>query len=181
MNDIELRTVAQFPEPAYTALASEVFADYEHSVLLTRALEQEAASRPGNREASDEGALRVGAFRSEDLVGWTYARPDGMQHLHMINSGVATAERRRGIYSQLVQHVIEHSKSRGYASIVSRHQAYNNAVIVAKLKLGFFVSGFEYSEVYGPLVRLTYLVGELRRTLYASRSGAIRRERPGDA
>ena len=84
-------------------------------------------------------------------------------------------ERRHGIYSKLVQLVIEHASSRGHAAILSRHAANNNAVIVAKLKLGFFVSGFEYSEVYGPLVRLTFLLGNLRRSLHQTRSTPIRR------
>ncbi len=96
----------------------------------------------------------------------------------MINSGVVPEERNRGIYSQLVRLVIEHARLQGYVAILSRHAANNNAVIIAKLKLGFFVSGFEYSEVYGPLVRLTFLLGNLRRTLYQNRSTPIRRARP---
>ena len=71
--------------------------------------------------------------------------------------------------------VIEHARAHGYAAITSRHASNNNPVIVAKLKLGFFVSGFEYSGVYGPLVRLTYLVSELRRALHKVRSRPIRR------
>ena len=89
----------------------------------------------------------------------------------------ATAERRTGIYSELARLVIDEAKSRGYSVIWSRHAANNNAVIVAKLKLGFFVSGFEYSEVYGPLVRLTYLLREKRRQLYQARAKPIRRSR----
>jgi len=95
----------------------------------------------------------------------------------MVNSGVAAAERRTGIYSELVRLVIEEVRSRGYALIWSRHAANNNAVIVAKLKLGFFISGFEYSEVYGPLVRLTYILREKRRQLYQARATPIRRSR----
>jgi ribosomal protein S18 acetylase RimI-like enzyme len=181
MNDLRLHTVDQFPEPAFSALAHDAFSDYEQSPLLTDVLDHESAARSGQLTATDDDALRIAAFRGEALVGWTYARPDGVQHLHMINSGVAPSERRKGIYSQLVQRTIEHAKSQGYVSILSRHTASNNAVIVAKLELGFFVSGFEYSAVYGPLVRLTYLVGELRRELHEARSRPIRRVDPRDA
>jgi GNAT superfamily N-acetyltransferase len=181
MNDLRLQTVDQFPEPAFSALAQETFSDYDPSPLLTDVLDHESTSRSRHPTSTGEGALRIAAFRAETLVGWTYARPDGVQHLRMINSGVAPAERRKGLYSQLVQRTIEHAKSQGYASILSRHTAGNNAVIVAKLKLGFFVSGFEYSEVYGPLVRLTYLVGDLRRELHRARSRPIRRIDPRDA
>jgi hypothetical protein len=45
--------------------------------------------------------------------------------------------------------------------------------------VGFHASGFEYSEVYGPLVRLTFLIGKLRRRLYQVRPSPIRRAKPG--
>ena len=83
-------------------------------------------------------------------------------------------ERRKGIYSALVQALLVHAASQGYSNVRSRHTATNTAVIVAKLKLGFQISGFEYSEVYGPLVQLNYLVGEARRKLYEARAAPIR-------
>jgi ribosomal protein S18 acetylase RimI-like enzyme len=179
MSDLVFRVVEQFPEPAYSALAGEAFSDFEASELLSEVLNEEAAVKSGTPGTVEEGAaLRIGVFQGDTLVGWTFARPQGAKHLHMINSAVAPAHRRQGVYSKLVQLVIEHARSGGYVAILSRHAANNNAVIVAKLKLGFFVSGFEYSEVYGPLVRLTYLPGELRRTLHRTRSSPIRRADP---
>ena len=178
MNDLIFRAVEKFPEPAFSALAREAFSDYEPSELLTAVLDQEAVTRPRTLNVADEGSLRIGVFRGDSLVAWTFARPEGANHLHMINSGVAPAERGHGVYSKLVKLVIEHAESHGYVAVLSRHAANNNAVIVAKLKLGFFVSGFEYSEVYGPLVRLTFLLGDLRRTLHRSRSSPIRRTEP---
>jgi ribosomal protein S18 acetylase RimI-like enzyme len=180
MGDITFRVVASFPEPAFSVLTREAFAEYESSQLLTDVLAHEATV-PVSVPAADAGALRIGCFRGESLVAWTYARPTGERQLSMVNSGVAATERRAGIYSQLVSMVIEHAAAHGFASVVSRHAANNNPVIIAKLKLGFFVSGFEYSEVYGPLVRLTYLVGELRRTLHQARSRPIRRVDADDA
>jgi len=181
MTNITFRVVDQFPEPAFSALTEEAFSDYEASELLTDVANEEAATRSETPGPLDEGALRIGAFRGDSLVGWTFARPEGSSHLYMINSGVTPAERRQGIYSELVRLVLEHAKSRGYVAVLSRHAASNNAVIVAKLKSGFFVSGFEYSEVYGPLVRLTFLVGKLRRTLHQTRSSPIRRAKRRDA
>ena len=178
MTEIIFRVIDKFPEPTFSVLAAEAFSDYETSELLTDVLNTEAAVRSKSLNAADDGALRIGAFRGDSLVGWTFARPQGEGHLHMINSGVAPAQRNRGVYSKLVQMVIEHAISHGYVDVSSRHAANNNAVIVAKLKLGFFVSGFEYSEVYGPLVRLTFLLGELRRTLHKTRSSPIRRAEP---
>jgi len=178
MTDITFRVVDQFPEPAYTALAEQAFSDYEESELLSEVAREELAARAVAQPLANAGSLRIGAFRGDDLVGWTYASPEGPSLLYMINSGVAPAERQQGIYSELARMVIEHAKSRGYVAILSRHAANNNPVIIAKLKLGFFVSGFEYSEVYGPLVRLTFLLGSLRQKLYQARSKPIRRAQP---
>ena len=189
MNELTFRVVDKFPEPAYSTLVREAFADYETSELLTEISNEEAAVRSATLVAAlspalgavDDGVLRIGAFRGDALVGWTFARAEGASHFHMVNSGVAPLERRHGVYSKLAQLVIESARSRGCAAILSRHAANNNAVIIAKLKLGFFVSGFEYSEVYGPLVRLTYLLGERRRTLHRTRSSPIRRADPNGA
>lgn len=178
MNSITYRVLDEFPEPAYTALVDQAFSDYEESQLLTDVAREELAARADAPDVVNERALRIGAFRGDTLIGWTYACPEGTSLLYMINSGVAPAERQKGIYSELARLVIEHARSRGYVTILSRHAANNNSVIIAKLKLGFFVSGFEYSEVYGPLVRLTFLLGNLRRTLYRSRSTPIRRAKP---
>jgi ribosomal protein S18 acetylase RimI-like enzyme len=178
MNSITYRVLDKFPEPAYTALVAQAFSDYEESQLLTDVAREELAARSEVHDVVNERALRIGAFRGDTLIGWTYACPEGTSLLYMINSGVAPAERQKGIYSELARLVIEHARSQGYVTILSRHAADNNAVIVAKLKLGFFVSGFEYSEVYGPLVRLTFLLGNLRRTLYRHRSKPIRRAKP---
>jgi len=175
VNDIDFRVVDKFPEPAFSLLAAEAFSDYEASAMLSAVLSEEAAARSATLGAVDDASLRIAAFRGDSLVGWTFAGPEGANHLHMFNSGVAPAERRHGVYSRLVRLVVEHASARGHVAILSRHAANNNAVIVAKLKLGFFVSGFEYSEVYGPLVRLTFLLGSLRRNLHRIRSTPIRR------
>ena len=98
----------------------------------------------------------------------------------MLNSGVANPERRKGVYSQLVQTVLGHAESQGYAAVTSRHVAANVGVIIAKLRMGFQISGFEYSEVYGPLVLLTYCVGEPRRGLYRVRATPIRSARENE-
>ena len=178
MIDLIFRVVDKFPEPAFSTLAGEAFSDYELSDLLSEVLNEEEAAKSGTLNAAEEGVLRIGAFRGDSLIGWTFARARGTDHFHMINSGVAPAEKRQGVYSHLARLVIEHARSRGYVAVLSRHSASNNAVIVAKLKLGFVVSGFEYSEVYGPLVRLTFLLGERRRSLYRTRSSPIRRAEP---
>lgn len=171
MTSPQLRILESFPEPEFTALRNVAFADFgERSGLLTDVLADEANRRP---QVSGPEApilqLRIGAFIDDRLVAWSYSRGEDTQ-LHMVNSGVSPGLRRRGIYSRLVEATIAHADSHGFLRIISRHVPSNNAVIIPKLRLGFMVSGFEYSEVYGPLVRLTYLIGHKRRELYRARS-----------
>ena len=175
MIDTEFRAVDRFEEPGFSELQRQVFAGLEQqSRQLAEVLASEAASRASSPGTEDGTSLRIGAFRNGELIGWTYGWCEREHHFYMAHSGVIDAARRQGVYSQLVRLVIEHAQSRGYTSITSRHVTVNNSVIIAKLQLSFRVSGFAYSEVYGPLVHLTYLVGEPRRQFYRARAAPLR-------
>lgn len=156
------------------ALEGEVFADEVPSRLLSEVLAAETAARGGGPATDATDSFGVAAFRGSTLVGWTEGYRVGANQFHMLNSGVSAPERRSGIYSQLVRAVISHAESRGYAAVRSLHIAANSPVIIAKLRLGFQISGFEYSEVHGPLVQLRYLVNEARRGLYRARTAPLR-------
>ena len=64
-------------------------------------------------------------------------------------------------------------KDRGFQSVSSRHVMTNNPVLIAKMKLGFLVSGFEVTPVHGALIRLTYHHHEIRKAAARFRAGAI--------
>ncbi len=162
------------PGPDLLELQRVSFADYEASREFAEVLASEAAARSEDADVQNQSQFGVTAFRGDRLIGWSQGYREGKNHFYMLNSGVAIDERRKGVYTQLVKAVLAHAKARGYGSVRSRHTAANNAVIVAKLRLGFQVSGFEYSEVYGPLVQLTYLVSEERRKFYKNRASPIR-------
>jgi GNAT superfamily N-acetyltransferase len=174
MIDLTLRPLEAASASELLALQSEVFADYEQSEQLAEVLAQESAARPPGAPLQDRTKFGFAAFRGQTLVGWTQGYSESASQFYMLNSGVVSAERRTGVYSQLVKAVLTHAESVGYATVRSRHTAANTGVIIAKLRLGFKVSGFEYSEVYGPLVQLTYLVGSARRSLYSTRASPIR-------
>lgn len=172
VSHFDFRVLDSFPEPGFAQLAAEVFDDFgQPSRELDVVLAAEAAGRGADLKPDKPPCLRIGVFRDGDqLVGWTCARAEAGFDLTMLNSGVARADRRLGMYSRLVQMTVEYATAQGYRSIKSRHLPANSAVIIAKLRLGFQVSGFEYSEVYGPLVCLRYLVGQPRRDLYQVRA-----------
>ena len=174
MAGLVLRPLEAADAAALAALQSAAFDDYERSDLLSEALAQEAAARPAGLARDFPSPFGLAAYRDDTLVGWSQGYRQGKSEFYMLNSGVASTERRRGVYSELVKAVLAHATSQGYSKVTSRHAASNTAVLIAKLRLGFQVSGFEYSEVYGPLVQLTFIVSELRRRLYRIRSASIR-------
>ena len=174
-NIFQLRILDTFPEPGFTALRTAAFADFGvRSELLADVLADEATRRPqvSGLESHVSEQLRVGAFVDDRMIAWSYSKGEGSE-LHMVNSGIHPEFRRRGIYSALVKAAISYAEANGFIKIISRHVPSNNAVIIPKLRLGFTVSAFEYSEVYGPLVHLSYLVGPKRRELYQTRSMPI--------
>jgi ribosomal protein S18 acetylase RimI-like enzyme len=174
MNQVVLRPIETAEASALSALQSEVFGDYERSDLLSEVIAAEAAARPSGVARDVQSPFGLAAYRADVLIGWSQGYRQGKAEFYMLNSGVASTERRTGVYSELVRGVLAHAESRGYAKAISRHAASNSAVLIAKLRLGFQVSGFEYSEVYGPLVQLTFIVSEARRRLYRVRSASIR-------
>lgn len=178
MNEITLRPLESVPESELAALSDEVFGYEQPSNLLSEVLAAEGAATRGRLHETATGAFGLAALRGDKLIGWTEGFRVGSNQFHMLNSGVAIAERRSGVYSMLVQAVLDHATAAGYSSIRSLHVAANTPVIVAKLRLGFFIAGFEYSEVYGPLVQLKYLVSEQRRKLYQSRTESLRAALP---
>ena len=177
MTDLLLRPLDTADHAALAALQSEVFDDYTDSALLAEAITEEAASRPAGAARDLPSPFGLAAYRGDVLVGWTQGHRQGRSDFHMLNSGVAAPARRSGVYTALVEAVLAHAAAQGYARVTSRHAASNTAVLIAKLRLGFMVSGFEYSEVYGPLVQLSHLVGEARRRLYRARAASLRTPR----
>jgi GNAT superfamily N-acetyltransferase len=173
MTDITIRALDTAPTLELAELQRLAFQNYEPSQLLAVVLASEAVSRPEADRALPD-AYCLAAFRGEALVGWSQGYRQGSNQFYMVNSGVAASERRRGVYTGLVKAILTHAESRGHSTVKSLHAATNTGVIIAKLKLGFQVSGFEYSEVHGPLVQLSYFVGQPRRELYQSRACPIR-------
>lgn len=174
MNSLVLRPMATADASALAALQAEVFDDYQQSELLANVLAAEAAARPAGAVRDLPAHFGLVAYRADTLIGWSQGYRRGRSEFYMLNSGVAASARRCGVYSALVRAMLAHAQSQGDAKVTSHHAASNTAVLIAKLRLGFQVSGFEYSEVYGPLVKLTFIVNDKRRRLHQLRSASIR-------
>jgi len=109
-----------------------------------------------------------------EVVGWTWGYQDSRESYYMVNSGVLSEHRGRGLYSRLLQFTIEMLVEKGFQRIWSRHNNTNNEVIIPKLKQGFQITGTELSDVFGSLIHLTYFTNETRKKVLNFRSGHLR-------
>lgn len=80
---------------------------------------------------------------------------------------------RQGLYSSLAKKVFEITKDAGFQSVHSLHVMTNNPILIAKLKLGFQIYGFEVNTRYGALVRMIYHHNEMKRRTLKLSAGAF--------
>jgi GNAT superfamily N-acetyltransferase len=147
--------VEKFPEPAFANLQREVFAPLESSSPEFAAAVRAERSLSGSvNSALFPPMVRFGAYSDEQLVGWSYGWFERPDKFYMANSAVLPGHRRVGVYSQLVGAIVEYAQSHGAGAVHSRHSVLNTPVIIAKLKLGFVISGTNFSEQAGLLVQL---------------------------
>lgn len=104
---------------------------------------------------STEYRLRWLVEYEGQCVGWTWGLEYDPERFYMVNSAIEHEHRRKGLYTALLQHVIDEVQSQGFGIVFSRHVATNNAVIIPKLRAGFVITGMELHERFGFLVVLS--------------------------
>ncbi|MDK2124250.1 GNAT family N-acetyltransferase [Parachitinimonas caeni] len=175
---IHIRAVQEFEEPAYAAQVEQIFGDKARVPLLAERLDRNELMEGRRLRATlpQPQRLRMAAYAGDALVGWSSGWYEVGGTFYMASSAVMPEWRRQGIYSRLVQAIIEEVKSQGGAQIRSRHVASNNPVLIAKLKLGFMITGTEYSEELGLLVLLNHYLYPGRKGLFVERTTPFSRE-----
>ncbi len=111
------------------------------------------------------------AYRDGKLAGWSFGFQESGGNFYMCNSAVLPEFRRVGLYTALMNWVMDWAIEQGFQTIYSRHHADNNAVLIPKLKRGFLLTKFELSDAFGLVVHLTYYVKPLRRKIVEYRTG----------
>ena len=144
------------------ALRARDYAYSQEEVEKLESLRANAGTPLGNHFA---------VYQGNAFVGWSTGWQETESAYGMFNTGVLPEHQGRGIYTALLQVVIERVRTQGFQVITSRHNATNNQVIVPKLKAGFVITGLELSDGFGTLVKLSYFVNDKRREVLDMRSG----------
>lgn len=109
-----------------------------------------------------------------NIIGWSSSNQTKVADLYMMNSAVFPKYRRNGIYTKFVKLTLIEAKKLGFQNIYSTHVSTNNSVIIAKLKLGFVITGFELSDEFGLLVKLNFYLNQTRKEALDFRAGLIK-------
>lgn len=128
-----------------------------------------------NQRVKNRYEIRLALLNGNEMIGWSYGWQDTVQHgdFYMAASLVLPEYRHQNLYSALVKKILEETKKEGFSAIRSRHVMTNNPIIIAKLKLGFTINGFEQDETMGTLIRMIYYHDKVRKNAAEFRAGNI--------
>ena len=116
--------------------------------------------------------LHLGLFSpANEFIGFSFGAQEDEETFYMMASAVLPEYRGLGLYSELVKVVIQRCTDLGFQKIYGTHCATNNAVLIAKMKLGFIFSKVELSDMFGTILHLQYFTNPLRRKVMDYRSG----------
>lgn len=116
--------------------------------------------------------IRLAIFNEKDeFVGWSWGFQESHTTFYVANSAILPEYRRKGLYTMLLNRMLDEAVELGFQLIYSRHSATNNQIIIPKLKRGFIISKMEIDDVFGVLVHLHYYVNKTRRLIMDYRSG----------
>lgn len=143
-------------ERVWTELAGEIF-----SPLASLGNFETPPSRLKSTEALNgvwKGTHHENIVFYDDVqpVGWSSGALVEPGTFFMAYSGVSSEYRRRGIYGAFLEVFLRYLSTLSYERVTSNHMVNNRAVLIAKLKAGFVVSGTVLDERYGAQVALTY-------------------------
>jgi hypothetical protein len=123
------------------------------------------------REKLDGYTLDLGAFYKGEFAGWHFGLQTSEDTYCMRNSAVLPEFRRRRIYERLLQSTLEVVTAAGFQRVTSDHHPSNTAVLIAKLKAGFWISGVHVDDRFGTLVDLVWYPHHVRREAFEYRVG----------
>ncbi len=157
-------------KPARKIFSSNL--DYYGSELIdTESEKQKFKSLFKEFNGTQHYRINLALYHGDKFVGWSWGYQQTALSFYMCNSAIDSKHRRKGLYTSLMNEIVNRAVNKGFQSIYSRHIVTNNDVIIAKLKAGFKITSFELSERFGTMIHLTYFPQKTRQDILDFRAG----------
>lgn len=174
-NNYSIALVERYPHDQYMDLFNQHMMPGQSILPWEDSLseKQKAKQKKLKLLLKDKFQLKIALFYKDQFIGWTYGWQDSVHNgdFYMGSSLVLPKHRGKGLYSAMLKKVLELTEQAGFGAIRSRHICTNNPVLIAKLKLGFTINGFEQDEIMGTLVRMIFYHNEVRKKSSVFRAG----------
>ena len=156
----EAELAAFFPQEVFFAL-SRLRSEHERT-CQARLAEARAGDPLYDFSVVRQGGRVLAMFCGEQRSDSVY---------RMWHTNVHPDQRRRGLYTLILQGTIAYTAALGFDTITSEHAPCNNPIIVAKLRAGFRIYGFEVDPIAGPSLILRYFHNPEHLAAYELRCG----------
>jgi GNAT superfamily N-acetyltransferase len=103
--------------------------------------------------------------------------PNSANAYSMDFSAVHHLYRRKGIYSALMDIILNYTKHAGFSTVNSSHSLNNNDILIAKLKKGFRLTALTISPEFGPIASLSYFHNPSYEKAFLYRCGQVEMNR----
>lgn len=153
----------------------KVFKDYPVFIPHEIMTEEEAGSlKKLRKNTENKFTLRLYILKGNKKIGWFVGEQKDDETFYMRNTGIFQKYQGLNIYKNFLPKLLVILKEKGFQKITSSHSVTNNRIIIAKLKAGFIITGFEISDMFGLMVNLTYFFNDVRRKIIKFRVGEIK-------
>lgn len=172
IKEVETETFGEL----WTTHAKKFYEDKSQIFRLRDSLSEEESEKIKALHSHTGTPLRInlGLYHNDQFIGWSWGYQESAFKFYMCNSAIFPEYRRKGLYTLLLNKMIDKVAQLGFQEIYSRHTVTNNAVIIPKLKAGFTITSMEVSDLFGTLIILSYYPKELRRKILDYRVGQIK-------
>lgn len=103
-------------------------------------------------------------------IGWIWGRQTDFETFTIMNAGLLPDYKGKGVYAALFAKNVQLLEQEGFQVIRAYHGIGHSASMMVKLKQGFLIDGMEYSERFGPLIKLCYFTDPQRKAAYIERT-----------
>ena len=128
-------------------------------------------NEPSNQHLLEDNFLLVDA--GKNVIAMIRGWQKSFDTYYMQFTAVHKEYRRKGIYSLLIDRVLEYTHLLGFSRVLSCHAPFNNAVIIAKLKKDFNIIGMDIDAALGTNIWLCYFHNAELKRAFEFRCGNI--------